>query len=159
MRGLFKDEVEFQFLCQVSIKMGKFEAAIDDCDFAFRIDEKCLKAFVHKAKALAMLNKFKEARSILDEALDLNPQSKKTVAEYMQLVDELDKSHELKVKVQEVIFKFHKRKLVETIVKYLKLYSCIVNHRNREMNDQNILELQLGDHCFLAVISCKSGFM
>ena len=86
------------------IKIGKFEAAIEDCDFAFRIDDKCLKAFVHKSKAIAMLNKFEEARSILDEALDLNPQSKKIIAEYMQLVDELDKSHQLKQKVHEVSF-------------------------------------------------------
>ena len=82
--------------------MGKYEAAIEDCDFAFRIDEKCLKAFVHKSKALAMLNKFKEARAVLDDALEMNPGSKKTVAEYMQLVDELEKRNDLKMKVQQV---------------------------------------------------------
>ena len=84
---------------QVSIKLNRLQEAIDDCDFAFRIEEGCLKAFVHKAKALALMKKYEDARSCLQDALedDFKPTAarKKTVAEYMDLIDEMENEYRM----------------------------------------------------------------
>ena len=89
---------------QVLIKLNRFPEAIEDCDFAFRIDETCMKAFVHKSKALAYLGKFDDARNCLQESLDAENSAarKKTVAEYLDLIDEIEKKADLDVKASEV---------------------------------------------------------
>ncbi|XP_075255151.1 tetratricopeptide repeat protein 12-like isoform X2 [Convolutriloba macropyga] len=88
---------------QVLIKLNRFPEAIEDCDFAFRIDETCMKAFVHKSKALAYLGKFDDARNCLQESLDAENSAarKKTVAEYLDLIDEIEKKADLDVKASE----------------------------------------------------------
>ena len=58
---------------QVYIIMEKYSEAIADCDWALKVDEKCIKAFIHKGRSLTYLKKFDEALIEFQNAIKCDP--------------------------------------------------------------------------------------
>ncbi|XP_073459191.1 tetratricopeptide repeat protein 12 isoform X1 [Aquarana catesbeiana] len=72
---------------QAYIKLQKYHNAITDCEWALKCDGKCLKAYVHMAKAFLGLKKFEEARTWYQKIVDIDSSKMKLVKEYLNEVD------------------------------------------------------------------------
>lgn len=68
---------------QAHIKLKDFNSAIEDCNQAIKIDPKCVKAFVHKAKALQAQGKFDEAITVLKSPIEVAPKQEKILKGYI----------------------------------------------------------------------------
>lgn len=68
---------------QAYIKLKDFDSAIEDCNLALKIDPKCVKAFVHKARALQAGGKFDEAVTVLKSATEVAPKQEKILKVYI----------------------------------------------------------------------------
>jgi tetratricopeptide (TPR) repeat protein len=55
---------------QVYIQLQKYEEAIEDCEWSMRVDEKFIKAYIHKGRALTYLKRFDEALVEFNKAKD-----------------------------------------------------------------------------------------
>ncbi|XP_073459192.1 tetratricopeptide repeat protein 12 isoform X2 [Aquarana catesbeiana] len=64
---------------QAYIKLQKYHNAITDCEWALKCDGKCLKAYVHMAKAFLGLKKFEEARTWYQKIVDIDSSKMKLV--------------------------------------------------------------------------------
>ncbi|CAB3983082.1 Tetratricopeptide repeat 12 [Paramuricea clavata] len=65
---------------QAYIKLKNYDAAIDDCKWAIRIDEKCVKAYVHCGRALQKKACFSEAISLFKKGEEIDPKQKDVIA-------------------------------------------------------------------------------
>lgn len=60
---------------QAYIKLNKHDLAIIDCDWALRVDDKCVKALVHKGRALTYMKQFDKASEEFEKAKKLDTNS------------------------------------------------------------------------------------
>ncbi|XP_073255098.1 tetratricopeptide repeat protein 12-like isoform X1 [Porites lutea] len=74
---------------QAYIKLEDFDSAIEDCNLALKIDEKWVKAFVHKARALQAQGKFDEAVTVLKSAIQVAPKQEKVLKAYIAEAESL----------------------------------------------------------------------
>ncbi|XP_018427562.1 PREDICTED: tetratricopeptide repeat protein 12 [Nanorana parkeri] len=72
---------------QAHIKLQQYQNAITDCEWALKCDGKCLKAYVHMAKAFLGLKKFEEARTWYQKIMDIDSSKMKLVKGYLNEVD------------------------------------------------------------------------
>ncbi|XP_046853062.1 tetratricopeptide repeat protein 12-like [Xenia sp. Carnegie-2017] len=68
---------------QALIKVEQYDAAIDDCKWALKIDEKCVKAYIHCGRAFQRKKCFSEALSYFKQAQEIDPMKKAIFAEYI----------------------------------------------------------------------------
>ena len=68
-------------------KLEQYENVISDCDFALRIDENWIKAFIYKAKALLKLKKFDEAASEFQTIVKIDKTKANLVSKYLSEVE------------------------------------------------------------------------
>ncbi|XP_032977269.1 tetratricopeptide repeat protein 12 isoform X4 [Rhinolophus ferrumequinum] len=64
---------------QAYMKLGDYEKALVDCDWALRCDEKCIKAYFHMGKAHLALKNYSVSRESFQKILEINPQLQKQV--------------------------------------------------------------------------------
>ncbi|XP_019639417.1 PREDICTED: tetratricopeptide repeat protein 12-like [Branchiostoma belcheri] len=83
---------------QAYIKLGQYDEALSDCDWAIRVskftyimhdtenicDEKYVKAYIHKGRALVAKKEFDKALETYQEALKIDPKQEKTVNAYIK---------------------------------------------------------------------------
>ncbi|RNA10791.1 tetratricopeptide repeat 12 [Brachionus plicatilis] len=69
--------------------IGKYEEAISDCDWALRIDDKCIKALIHKGKAFGFMKKFDQALTEFENAKIIDSKQNVVIDEYIK---ELERS-------------------------------------------------------------------
>ncbi|XP_029372794.1 tetratricopeptide repeat protein 12 isoform X2 [Echeneis naucrates] len=72
---------------QAYIKLGKYEEAIRDCEWALKCNERCIKAYLHMGKAYMELKKYMESRHCFEKIVEIEPERDKMVKEYLIRVD------------------------------------------------------------------------
>ncbi|KAM6987401.1 tetratricopeptide repeat protein 12 [Tautogolabrus adspersus] len=83
---------------QAYIKLGKYEEAIGDCEWALKCNEKCIKAYFHMGKAYLALKNYNEARNCFEKIVEIEPRKEKMAKEHLTQVnlEEEKESQELK---------------------------------------------------------------
>ncbi|XP_044608826.2 tetratricopeptide repeat protein 12 isoform X2 [Equus asinus] len=77
---------------QAYIKLGDYQKALVDCDWALKCDEKCTKAYFHMGKAHLALKNYSVARECYQKILEINPQLQTQVKDYLNQVDLREKA-------------------------------------------------------------------
>ncbi|CAL8351045.1 unnamed protein product [Lota lota] len=72
---------------QAYIKLGKFNKAISDCEWALKCNGRCIKAYVHMGKAYVGLRNYKEARNCYEKIVEIEPGREKMMKEYLTQVE------------------------------------------------------------------------
>ncbi|XP_069803850.1 tetratricopeptide repeat protein 12 [Dendropsophus ebraccatus] len=72
---------------QAYIKLNKYEAAISDCEWALKCDDKCVKAYVHMGRAHLGLKNYEEARKCYKKITDIDFAKEKLMQGYLNQVD------------------------------------------------------------------------
>ncbi|XP_058401186.1 tetratricopeptide repeat protein 12 isoform X3 [Diceros bicornis minor] len=74
------------------IKLGDYQKALVDCDWALKCDEKCTKAYFHMGKAHLALKNYGVSRECYQKILEINPQLQTQVKDYLNQVDLREKA-------------------------------------------------------------------
>ncbi|XP_035670536.1 tetratricopeptide repeat protein 12-like isoform X2 [Branchiostoma floridae] len=69
---------------QAYIKLGQYDEALSDCDWAMRCDDKYVKAYIHKGRALVAKKEYDKAFETYQEALKVDPKQERTVNAYIK---------------------------------------------------------------------------
>ncbi|XP_040338968.1 tetratricopeptide repeat protein 12 isoform X3 [Herpailurus yagouaroundi] len=77
---------------QAYIKLGDFQKAVVDCEWALKCDEKCTKAYFHMGKAHLALKNYSVSRECYQKILEINPQLQTQVKEYLNQVNLREKA-------------------------------------------------------------------
>ncbi|XP_059563894.1 tetratricopeptide repeat protein 12 [Myotis daubentonii] len=77
---------------QAYIKLGDYQKALVDCDWALKCDEKCTKAYFHMGKAHLALKNYSVSRECFQKILEINPQLQTQVKDYLDQVDLREKA-------------------------------------------------------------------
>ncbi|XP_078288872.1 tetratricopeptide repeat protein 12 isoform X2 [Panthera onca] len=77
---------------QAYIKLGDFQKAVVDCEWALKCDEKCTKAYFHMGKAHLALKNYNVSRECYQKILEINPQLQTQVKEYLNQVNLREKA-------------------------------------------------------------------
>ncbi|XP_070283044.1 tetratricopeptide repeat protein 12 [Myotis yumanensis] len=77
---------------QAYIKLGDYQKALVDCDWALKCDEKCTKAYFHMGKAHLALKNYSVSRECFQKILEINPQLQTQVKDYLGQVDLREKA-------------------------------------------------------------------
>ncbi|CAL8361251.1 unnamed protein product [Merluccius merluccius] len=72
---------------QAYIKLGKYNEAVSDCEWALKCNERCIKAYVHMGKAYIGLQNYKEARNCYEKIVEIEPGREKMAKEYLTQVE------------------------------------------------------------------------
>ncbi|KAL6090964.1 hypothetical protein STEG23_014512, partial [Scotinomys teguina] len=85
--GKLKDmQVLYTNRAQAYIKLGDYEKALVDCDWALKCDEKCTKAYFHMGKAHLALKNYSKSRECYQKIAEINPKLQTQVKEYLNQV-------------------------------------------------------------------------
>ncbi|KAM6172766.1 tetratricopeptide repeat protein 12 [Erethizon dorsatum] len=77
---------------QAYIKLGEYQKALVDCDWALKCDEKCTKAYFHMGKAHLALKNYSMSRQCYQKISEINPKLQTQVKEYLHQVDLQEKT-------------------------------------------------------------------
>uniref|UniRef100_G1PJ91 Tetratricopeptide repeat protein 12 n=2 Tax=Myotis lucifugus TaxID=59463 RepID=G1PJ91_MYOLU len=77
---------------QAYMKLGDYQKALVDCDWALKCDEKCTKAYFHMGKAHLALKNYSVSRECFQKILEINPQLQTQVKDYVDQVDLREKA-------------------------------------------------------------------
>ncbi|CAK6968132.1 uncharacterized protein LOC121898295 isoform X1 [Scomber scombrus] len=72
---------------QAYIKLEKYKEAINDCEWALKCNERCLKAYLHMGKAYLALKNYNESRNCFEKIMEIEPGKEKMVKEYLTRVN------------------------------------------------------------------------
>ncbi|XP_046892491.1 tetratricopeptide repeat protein 12 [Hypomesus transpacificus] len=79
---------------QAYIKLGRFKQAIEDCEWALKCDERCVKAFLHMGRARLALRDYNQARSSYRMMVEIDPSKASMVQECLFQVDQEEQREE-----------------------------------------------------------------
>ncbi|XP_037697409.1 tetratricopeptide repeat protein 12 isoform X2 [Choloepus didactylus] len=77
---------------QAYIKLGDYQKALVDCDWALKCDEKCTKAYFHMGKAHQALKSYSASRECYQKILEINPELQTQVKDCLNQVDLQEKA-------------------------------------------------------------------
>ncbi|XP_066228996.1 tetratricopeptide repeat protein 12 isoform X1 [Saccopteryx leptura] len=77
---------------QAYIKLGEYQKALVDCDWALKCDEKCTKAYFHMGKAYLALKNYSVSRECFQKILEINPQLQTQMKGHLIEVDLREKA-------------------------------------------------------------------
>ncbi|XP_010627764.1 tetratricopeptide repeat protein 12 isoform X1 [Fukomys damarensis] len=77
---------------QAYIKLGEYQKALVDCEWALKCDEKCTKAYFHMGKAHLALKNYSMSRQCYQKISEINPKLQTQVKEYLHQVDLQEKT-------------------------------------------------------------------
>ncbi|KAL8618482.1 hypothetical protein ACOMHN_049899 [Nucella lapillus] len=87
---------------QALIKLGKFEEALKDCDWALRANANTIKAYVHMGRAHLALEHYQQARDSFNNVLSIDPKKQALVQEYLEEVTRTEEAHGAEQKAREL---------------------------------------------------------
>ncbi|XP_006795503.1 tetratricopeptide repeat protein 12 [Neolamprologus brichardi] len=152
---------------QAYIKLGKYNEAISDCEWALKCNERCIKAYLHMGKAYLGLKKYNEARGCFEKIEEIQPGKKKMVKEYLTQVDLGKEKETQEIKAREEFDK-GKRKattVVELLEKLSKpgqiaLYYCggleILSQALTDCTGQTLFRLNNGFSIIASNVTVRS---
>ncbi|XP_037361178.1 tetratricopeptide repeat protein 12 isoform X2 [Talpa occidentalis] len=88
---------------QAYIKVGDYQKALVDCDWALKCDEKCTKAYFHMGKAHLALKNYSTSRECFQKILEINPKLQTQVKDYLNQVDLREKADLQEKKAHELL--------------------------------------------------------
>uniref|UniRef100_A0A3P8QEL9 Tetratricopeptide repeat domain 12 n=1 Tax=Astatotilapia calliptera TaxID=8154 RepID=A0A3P8QEL9_ASTCA len=147
---------------QAYIKLGKYNEAVSDCEWALKCNERCIKAYLHMGKAYLGLKKYNEARGCFEKIEEIQPGKEKIVKEYLTQVDLGKEKETQEIKAREEFDK-GKRKattVVELLEKLSKpgqiaLYYC----GGLEILSQALTDCECSNNCVSPLITVFSFFL
>ncbi|XP_049713046.1 tetratricopeptide repeat protein 12 [Elephas maximus indicus] len=77
---------------QAYIKLGDYQKALVDCDWALKCDEKCTKAYFHMGKANLALRNYSASRECYQRILEIDPKLQTQVKDCLNQVDLQEKA-------------------------------------------------------------------
>ncbi|XP_006833894.1 PREDICTED: tetratricopeptide repeat protein 12 [Chrysochloris asiatica] len=77
---------------QAYIKLGEYQKALVDCDWALKCDEKCTKAYFHMGKAHLALKNYSMSRESYQKILEINPKLQLQVKACLNQIDLQEKA-------------------------------------------------------------------
>ncbi|KAM7413322.1 hypothetical protein PAMA_020625 [Pampus argenteus] len=83
------------------IKLEKYKEAIDDCEWALKCNERCIKAYLHMGKAYLALKKYNESRHCFEKIAEIEPGREKLAKEYLTMVDLEEKKESQEMNARE----------------------------------------------------------
>ncbi|XP_006890929.1 PREDICTED: tetratricopeptide repeat protein 12 [Elephantulus edwardii] len=107
---------------QAYIKLGNYQKALVDCDWALKCDEKCTKAYFHMGKAHLALKNYSASRECYQKILEVDPKLQTQVKDSLNQVN-LQEKAELQEKEAHRLLNLRKntavttRSLLETLAK------------------------------------------
>ncbi|XP_067421703.1 tetratricopeptide repeat protein 12 [Emydura macquarii macquarii] len=72
---------------QAYMKLQEYQKAINDCEWALKCNEKCIKAYFHMGKAHLALMNYNESRKSYQKILEIDPQKESLFKDCMNEVD------------------------------------------------------------------------
>ncbi|XP_076437324.1 tetratricopeptide repeat protein 12-like [Babylonia areolata] len=87
---------------QALIKLGKYEEALKDCDWALRANPNTIKAHVHMGRAHLALEHYQEARDSFSQVLTIDPKKQTMVQEYLEEVSRAEAAQSAEQKAREL---------------------------------------------------------
>nr|XP_058145428.1 tetratricopeptide repeat protein 12 isoform X2 [Dasypus novemcinctus] len=88
---------------QAYIKLGDYQKALVDCDWALKCDEKCTKAFFHMGKAHLALRNYSASRECYQKILEINPKLQTQVKDCLTQIDLQEKAELQEKKAHELL--------------------------------------------------------
>lgn len=88
---------------QAYIKLGDYQKALVDCDWALKCDEKCTKAYFHMGKAHLALKNYSASRECYQKILEINPKLQAQMKEYLNQVHLQEKADLQEKEAHEVL--------------------------------------------------------
>ncbi|XP_004604756.2 tetratricopeptide repeat protein 12 [Sorex araneus] len=88
---------------QAYIKLGDYEKAVTDCDWALKCDEKCTKAYFHMGKAHMALKNYNQSRECFQKILEISPDLQREVKDCLRQVDLQEKADVQEQEAQELL--------------------------------------------------------
>ncbi|XP_005915889.1 tetratricopeptide repeat protein 12 [Haplochromis burtoni] len=152
---------------QAYIKLGKYNEAVSDCEWALKCNERCIKAYLHMGKAYLGLKKYNEARGCFEKIEEIQPGKEKIVKEYLTQVDLGKEKETQEIKAREEFDK-GKRKattVVELLEKLSKpgqiaLYYCggleILSQALTDCTGQTLFRLNNGFSIITSNVTVRS---
>ncbi|XP_036114086.1 tetratricopeptide repeat protein 12 [Molossus molossus] len=86
---------------QAYMKLGDYQKALVDCDWALKCDEKCTKAYLHMGKAHLALKNYGVSRECFEKIIEINPQLQTQMKDYLNQVDLREKADHQEKEAQE----------------------------------------------------------
>lgn len=86
---------------QTNIKLGRFEEALVDCDWALRVFSNSMKAYVLMGKAYLGLRNYEKAREAYKKALECDPTKQNLIKDYFADVDRVERTQQEEEKAKE----------------------------------------------------------
>nr|KAF6439409.1 tetratricopeptide repeat domain 12 [Molossus molossus] len=83
------------------MKLGDYQKALVDCDWALKCDEKCTKAYLHMGKAHLALKNYGVSRECFEKIIEINPQLQTQMKDYLNQVDLREKADHQEKEAQE----------------------------------------------------------
>ncbi|XP_007934724.2 tetratricopeptide repeat protein 12 [Orycteropus afer afer] len=77
---------------QAYIKLGDYQKALVDCDWALKCDEKCTKAYFHMGKAHLALKNYSASRECYQKILEIDPKLQAQVKDCLNQIDLQEKA-------------------------------------------------------------------
>ncbi|XP_044113792.1 tetratricopeptide repeat protein 12 isoform X1 [Neovison vison] len=77
---------------QAYLKLGDYQKAVVDCEWALKCDEKCTKAYFHMGRAHLALKNYSVARECYQKISEINPQLQAQVKDYLNQVNLREKA-------------------------------------------------------------------
>ncbi|KAM7399474.1 hypothetical protein PAMP_018745 [Pampus punctatissimus] len=90
---------------QAYIKLEKYKEAINDCEWALKCNERCIKAYLHMGKAYFALKKYNESRDCFEKIVEIEPGREKLAKEYLTMVDLEEKKESQEMNAREAFDK------------------------------------------------------
>ena len=143
------------------LKLGRYEDAICDCDFALRIDMNWTKAYIFKAKALQNLNQFEKAAEEFQKVLNIDKSKSNLIEKYLSQLEKCKKQYFLELQTTESL-----KNEEQAFVNISKLIQTIKNKSNTQVNNSlmyyvggfQILQKHLVDDESKTLFHTEGGF-